>query len=446
MKSLTKSIQVLVELVTQDPQMESAWLTALAHLEHLAAEQVLGNITQSTPQEYMNEIKAHAADEARHRDTILKIRPFPETLNGDYQDLRRRLCAIAESFIKGYFATAVLSTARSRFVAYVHGAIIIEQFPFQIYSAYIQETKDARIRQAMQSVLDDEVGHIQLGKKFWQQLPEDKRLSLTELQIIEKEMCMMMVERMTEIISRFKNRDAFFLPSSKASTRLTWMLGDRPWATLAWIHVLGKSEEIAAQHMQRIFKIRNLPLPPEMPGHVEDEIRHAKLLQRSVLLQRRSWLTKSSYKEAEFAMSRLLEKYLVLFFSSIMKNFKDPHSIYLYGAWGLEMRVFKHYTEIMKWTDDIGVAHAISGILVDETEHTHMVHTSLNEKNILNPEALKWVRQLEEDLFENACKEALDLILQFDEKPDFAPPYQHTFHAVPQMLPTTTESATMELN
>ncbi|MEK2644034.1 ferritin-like domain-containing protein [Bdellovibrio sp. BCCA] len=446
MKNFTKSIQVLIELVTREPQMESAWLTALAHLEHLAAEQILGNITKSTPQEHISEIKTHAADESRHRDTILKIRPFQEAINEDYLNLSQRLCAIAESFIKGYFATTILTTARSRFVAYVHGAIIIEQFPFQIYSAYIQGTKDIQIREAMQSILDDEVGHIQLGKKFWQQLPQNGRLSLSELQIIEKEMCQIMVERMTEIVSRFQNRDAFFLPSSKASTRLAWMLGERPWATCAWIHVLGKSEEIASRHMQRIFKIRNLPLPQEMPAHVEDELRHAKLLQRSVLLQRRSWLAKCPYKEAELAMGHLLEKYLVLFFSSIMKRFKDPHSIYLYGAWGLEMRVFKHYTEIMKWTDDVGVAHTISGILIDETEHTHMVHTSLIERNILNPEALKWVRQLEEDLFESACKEALDLIFQLDEKPDFAPPYRHTFHSVPQMLSVNTESATLELN
>lgn len=427
MKNFTKSVQALIELATQDPHIESAWLTSLAHLEHLAAEQILGNISNSTPADCIKEIKAHAVDEYRHRDIILNIRPFPEALNKAYEDLRVRLCAIAESFIMGYFATPTLAAARSRFIAYVHGAVIIEQFPFQIYSLYIQGAQSPQIRQAMQIVLNDEAAHIQLGKKFWHQLPESDRMSLTQLQVIEKEMCLAMVERMTEIISRFLNPESSILPSPKASTRLAWMIGERPWATSAWIHVLGKSEDTAAQHMQCIFKSRQLPLPTEMPAHVDDEVRHAKLLQRCVLLGRRRWLLIRKYKEAELAMDHLLEKYLVLFFSSLMKKLDDPYSIYLYGAWGLEMRVFKHYTEVMKWSDNVGVAHTISGILVDETEHTHMIHASLNEKSLLDSEILKWVRHLEEELFEKMSEQAISLIQEFDKLSNFIPPYQKTF-------------------
>ncbi|WP_374031056.1 hypothetical protein [Bdellovibrio bacteriovorus] len=148
MKNFTESIQYLISLVTEDPHLESAWLSTLAHMEHLASQQVLGNISASTPLHFVNEIQEHAADEARHRDIILSLRPYPLAKDGRYEDLRHRLRAVAESFVLGFFANPVLLQAQSRFAAYVHGAITIEQFPlsnlFRLYRRHRQPADSRR--------------------------------------------------------------------------------------------------------------------------------------------------------------------------------------------------------------------------------------------------------------------------------------------------------------
>ncbi|MBO9667263.1 MAG: ferritin-like domain-containing protein [Bdellovibrio sp.] len=441
MRNFSESIQILISLVTEDAHIESAWLTALSYMEHLAAEQILSNVSASTPAEFIEEIKTHAEDEYRHRDVIIKLRPHPEPLNAAYSDLRQRFCDIIETFIMGYFGNPVLVTANSRFAAYVHGAITIEQFPFQIYSYYVQGTKIPEVREAMQLVLDDEIGHIQLGKKFRNSLPEEDRISLQQLQAIEKEMCLVMVTRMADLVRDFQNPKRSLGNSTKASAQLAWLLGERPAATLAWVQALGFSESSAAKHMQAEFTSRGLPLPPQMPEHVEDEMRHAKLLHRAVLLDRRRWLMVEGYKDFERRVNKQLERYLFLYFSTLVRKLKDPDMLYLYGAWGLEMRVFKHYSDIVKWTDNVAVAYTINSILEDEAEHTKMVNTSLNETGLLDPELLKFVRQTEEEIFEKISKNMISLMMEFDQVAAFAPPYQRGFMPIPYIAPVPTETA-----
>ncbi|WP_413575229.1 ferritin-like domain-containing protein [Bdellovibrio sp. HCB290] len=446
MKTFASTIQDLMSEITQDAHIESAWLTAMAHMEHLAAEQILGNISQSTPPEFVEEIRTHAADEYRHRDVISKIRPIQEPANEAERDLRARLCAMTESFTMSYFGNPVLVQANNRFAAYVHGAITIEQFPFQIYSSYIPATKFLHIREAMTDVLSDESAHIQLGKKFRESLSEEDQLSLQQLQAIEKDMCRIMILRMTELIRVYKKSHNVQTAGSKASSRLAWMLGERPAATLAWVQALGFCESNAAIHMQREFTSRNLSLPPQMPEHVEDELRHAKLLHRSVLLERRRWLAVPGYKELEHKLNRKMERYLGRFFSALVRELKDPEMLYLYGAWGLEMRVFKHYTDLVKWTDNVGVAYIVSQILEDEAEHTKMVNATLNEKNLLNPEILKFVRQMEEDIFEKTAADIIEILAEFDLKPSFMPPYIAAFPSYPSQGSVETEQpALMEI-
>ncbi len=452
MNSFTETIQSLMHEVTKDAHIESAWLTAMAHMEHLAAETILGNISNSTPPEFLEEIKTHAADEYRHRDVILSIRPFPEPISQAHQDLRTRFCDIIETFIMGYFGNPELVKAKTRFAAYVHGAITIEQFPFQIYSAYVPSTPFPEVRAAMQLILNEETGHIQLGRKFRNSLSEEDRLSLQQLQSIEKEMCLLMVTRMTDLIQEFQTTTRGPNSSAKASVRLAWMLGERPAATVAWVQALGHSESSAAEHMQREFTSRNLPLPSQMPEHVEDEMRHARLLHRTVLLDRRRMMAVEGFKELDHRLNRQLERYLVRYFSALVREIQDPDMLYFYGAWGLEMRVFKHYSDILKWTDNVGVAHTISAILADEAEHTKMVNTALNEQQLLNPELLKFVRQTEEEIFEKTAENAISILLEFDQKTAFAPPYKNAYTSVPAagparpvVRPTLESTAMMEL-
>ncbi|WP_413582134.1 ferritin-like domain-containing protein [Bdellovibrio sp. HCB288] len=445
MKSFATTIQDLMSEITDDANVESAWLTAMAHMEDLAAEQILGNISLSTPQEFVAEIKSHAGDEYRHRDVITRIRPVQEPASEAERDLRTRLCAMTESFTKSFFGNPVLLQANNRFAAYVHGAITIEQFPFQIYSSYIPATRFPHIREAMSEVLKDETAHIQLGKKFRESLSEEDQLSLQQLQLIEKEMCRCMVQRMTDLIRIYKKSQTTPNIGSKASTRLAWMLGERPAATVAWVQALSFSESNAAIHMQREFTSRNLPLPEQMPAHVEDEMRHAKLLQRSVLLERRRWLAVPGYKELEHRLNRKMERYLGRFFSALVRELKDPEMLYLYGAWGLEMRVFKHYSELVKWTDNVGVAYIVSQILEDEAEHTQMVNASLNERNLLNPETLKFVRQMEEEIFESTASGVIQILQEFDQKDSFIPPYAKAFSALPSESVVAEQLAVMEM-
>jgi hypothetical protein len=195
--------------------------------------------------------------------------------------------------------------------------------------------------------------------------------------------------------------------------------------------------------MQEEFTSRGLALPAQMPEHVDDEMRHAKLLHRAVLLDRRRWLMVDGYKEFERRVNKQLERYLFLYFSTLVRKLKDPDMLYLYGAWGLEMRVFKHYSDIAKWTDNVAVAYTITSILEDEAEHTKMVNTSLNETGLLDPELLKFVRQTEEEIFEKVAKNMISLIMEFDQMAAFAPRYQNGWMPVPYVAPMATEEAVM---
>lgn len=395
-----------MSLVCQDPRLESALLTALGHMEDLAAKQILGNVSASTPPQFISEIKTHAEDELRHRDALWAVRPFPEASNSRERELRLELQNIAESFTVGYFGNPILIQAKSRFNAYVHGALTIEQFPFQIYSCFIKATPSETIRSILTSVLADEKNHIQLGKKMMETLPQAEKLCLNQLLTIEKEMCHKMVLRMTDVISAYVNVGER-KESVTATEKLGHVLSADSAATSLWIYALGDSEELAANHMQEIFKRRGLPLPADMVEHVGDEKRHAQLLRQTVLLRRRKLLQQAKYKVLEVRMRKATERYLVTYFSHVMKKFSDPDEIYLFGALGLEMRVFKHYAQLSETTHSVDVAFILDEILRDEAEHTQMVHLRLKDRGFIKPEILKWIRQTEELCFERAASQVL---------------------------------------
>jgi hypothetical protein len=226
--SFYDSINALMVLVCADPRVESAWLTALGHMEDLAAKQILGNFNSTTPAEFYEEIKVHAADEARHRDALLAIRPFPEAASSQEMKLRDTLKSLGESFTMGYFGNPILVEAKSRFNAYVHGALTIEQFPFQLYSSYIKTTSSKDIRDVLTDVLADEGDHIQLGKKMLCTLPESERMPLNQLQNIEKEMCHKMVLRMAEVVIAYRDGSQQATAEIPPSERLVQRLAADP--------------------------------------------------------------------------------------------------------------------------------------------------------------------------------------------------------------------------
>ena len=164
-----------------------------------------------------------------------------------------------------------------------------------------------------------------------------------------------------------------------------------------------------------------------MPEHVSDELRHTRLLQRSVVMERRKWLSVPGYRQLERRLCHELERYLTRYFSLMMREIPEPEQLYLYGAWGLEMRVFRHYTDIMRGTDHVGVAQTISVILQDEAEHTRMVHEEIGDRDFMNVQLLKWVRQTDDVVFEHIASRVLSLIEVQDQMSEFAPLYQRAF-------------------
>jgi rubrerythrin len=410
-----ESIDFLAREVSKNSRLESAWLTALGHMEDLASKQILENISASTPKDFHDEIKAHSKDEERHRDMIWEVRAHQEAESEKERNLRATLMSIGESFVTGYFSNPLLRKAKSRFHAYVHGALTIEQAPFQIYSSYIKSTRSGKIQGVLKRIIADEHSHIQLGKKFLGTLPEADRLSLNELNSIERSMCHKMIVRMHQVVRAYLgegSEDSELLPSD----RLVQKLSDDRALTCFWVHALGNAERVAASHMQRIFKRRKLPLPDEMIEHISDEERHAKQLQLTVLLDRRKYRQQEKYRDLELKMIHALEMYLLSFFSGIMKKYTDPHQLYLYGALGLEMRVFKHYTDLSKTTNSIHVAHSIESILADEAQHTQMVNSKLRIRNLIDPADIKWVRSIEEESFEAAALSILEYTEHFGVK------------------------------
>lgn len=397
----------LMKLVTQDLAVETAWLRALAHMENLAAQQIRTNISAFTPQDEHEEILSHAADEDRHSELILKMRPLAELPNRDYELLQERLCQIAEHFVVGYFGNPVLIEAKNKHAAYAHGAITIEQFPFQVYTAYLKASRLEAVLRDLPEVIRDEHRHLQLGRKLIDKLSEAERLPVERLLDIETDMCTRMLKRMTAVVEEFYAE----IRTDEASSFEVEVSKQFP-VTVAWVFTLGKAEAMAAQHMQKVYSYRGLEYPDEMIGHVEDELRHSKMLQRTVIIERRKLSRDARYLEMERGMLRAVRRYQLRLFSGIMKRTDDPETIYRFGAMALETRVFRHYKELLNETDHSGISHVLSCILEDETQHVMQVSAGMRGLAETGIE-YKEIARMEQDIWDQCALEVTRLISRF---------------------------------
>ncbi|MDR3607711.1 MAG: ferritin-like domain-containing protein [Oligoflexia bacterium] len=374
MGALDNLLQDTLSLVTRDIQVESAWLTALARLEDLASVQILSNLSGHTPFHERRAIEAHAADEMRHRNALLMMRPVAQVPAGRYLRLEKKLSELAESFIIGYFSNPLLTTAPNRHAAYVHGALTIEQFPFQIYAAYWKATKIPAVRDQLLNIMKEEHGHLALGNRLRANLPEKERLPVETLQQIEIEMCAKMIRRM-----RVALREFYGIEKEKQNEPLVNAVTRDSLTLTAWVFALGHAEKSAAQTMRAALLNSGVALTPAIEEHVNDEIRHGQMLQRSVLLDRRRNSRDPAYFALESGLIAHMDTYLNTIFGYAKKRGTNPMSTYRIGARALESRVFRHYMELEKSTDHLLVAQTLSMVLQDEIRHAQIVQSTSSE-------------------------------------------------------------------
>ena len=72
-----------------------------------------------------------------------------------------------ECFVTSFFSNSLLRTAKSRHVAYVHGALTIEQFPFQFYTVYEKLTHRKILKEIQQERKDFEIVKVDMVLNFF---------------------------------------------------------------------------------------------------------------------------------------------------------------------------------------------------------------------------------------------------------------------------------------
>ena len=194
--SFKKEVSPLLELVTNDIYLESIWLSVMSMLEDIAAKYILSNVTEKTPADALRNIIGHVQDEQRHAQMLNDMRPALLYPANFYYEVEQIWKEIADEFIMAFFNSPELREANHRHAAYVHGAQTIERFPFRIYTLYLSHTKLTKVHEKLPQVIADENGHIELGKKMYNELAADERMSLTRLYKLEEDLCLMMLKRM----------------------------------------------------------------------------------------------------------------------------------------------------------------------------------------------------------------------------------------------------------
>lgn len=401
--TLQASVHRFLKTATSHPVLENAWLSTAVWMEQLAAQNIEGNISARTPAEEKEHVLQHAQDEWRHAAVLESMRTIPVFTDAEDIELEKRFRAITSNFILGYFGNPLLQEAKNKHAAYVHGAMTIEQFPFQVYTQYLIHATIPSVKERLPAVIADEHEHLKLGRRLRDALSPDEKLSVSALHEIEKEMTVLFLNRLHQVAEEYLGR-------KKTNPSFEEQIGEDEPAYVAWTHCLGFSEKEAARHMQQIFIQRGLPYPAHMDEHVRDEERHARLLQRSVLLKRRKLLRNPEYAALESALQTSFQRYLGGLFAYLMKSVTDPDLLYAYGAVALESRVFKHYHRLLENLDDVGAAQVLKSILADEAGHLEIASASLRQQAGFDPEFLQELRNKEKELFQRVEQKALRIM------------------------------------
>ena len=367
----------LMVLATSTPAVESAWLAALATLERNAAHQIRQNISSTSPPADIDAILKHAADEDRHADQILAMRPVTVEQDTKHRALESKLCHLAQQFITAFFGNHELAAAKNKHSAYVHGALTIELFPFRIYSVYLKFSKLPAVLANLPSILRDEHEHLALGKKLLRALSAGDRLSTTRLRQIESDLCNRMALRMESVIQNFVH------PSTKKED-FESVLYDSADLAIAWAFALSQAEENAAKEIIAVYQKNGIEPEPETAEHLRDELRHSKMISRSIAQERRSRMLAShsyaghSYAGLERLCLRAMHLYQSRVFSMAYSNDLGAMQRYSIVSFLLETRVLRHYKSLSSSTAHIGLSHVLATILEDERRHVRSFTKKIN--------------------------------------------------------------------
>ncbi len=337
--SFKKEVSPLLELVTNDIYLESIWLSVMAMLEDIAAKYILSNVTEKTPTEALRNIIGHVQDEQRHAQMLNDMRPALLYPANFYYEVEQIWKEIADEFIMAFFNSPELREANHRHAAYVHGAQTIERFPFRIYTLYLSHTKLTKVHEKLPQVIADENGHIELGKKMYNELAPDERMSLTRLYKLEEDLCLMMLKRMkialTEKLELNETIECTLVQKAKTNRPLE----------LALIHSLSKIEKQLAPERYDILKSANTLL---------------RAKQRSEL----------SYRQLELNLAQLGDKYLL----SCLSAGVSKETI-------LE-RLNRFYTDSLFQTNSMALHYAYYRILEDHhnEQESHEAEKLLENK------------------------------------------------------------------
>ncbi|MBC7397412.1 MAG: hypothetical protein H7333_08210 [Bdellovibrionales bacterium] len=317
-KSLAVAVEHFLARVVDNPKIESAWLSALSHMEELAGKQVLKSVSADTPPDFLAEIYRHSADETRHALEFKQMRPFPILEGPSLKYLEEKFKEITGSFVIGYFGNPLLVKARNRHLAYVHGALTIEQFPFQLYTVYLKMTRLPAVLERLPAVLADEINHLALGRKLRDLVSEEDRLSLNELNEIERDMCLKMVERLRRVVEVFTGE------SVEAEAQDFARLVNREDAVrIAWTHALSQV---------------------------------SKLLHHAVIFTRKKHAASPAFLLLENRMEEALKDYCAtLENNAVLVQLMDK-------------RLDEHYLDFLIETNDVATAHLLDLVLNERTK------------------------------------------------------------------------------
>ena len=420
----------LMVLATSTPAVESAWLAALATLERNAAHQIRQNISPHSPRVDIDAILSHAADEDRHADQILAMRPVTSAQDSKHRELESKLCHLAQQFITAFFGNHELAAAKNKHSAYVHGALTIELFPFRIYSVYLKFSKLPRVLANLPLILKDEHEHLALGKKLLRALNPEDRLSTTRLRKIESDLCNRMALRMETVIQNFLH------PIAKKED-FESVLYDSSDLAIAWAFALSKAEKNAAQEIIDVYQKNEVEPEPETAEHLQDELRHSKMISRSIALERRSRMLASndgtnndgsghsgpghSYAGLERLCLRAMHLYQKRVFSMAQSNDLSAMERYSIVSFLLETRVLRHYKSLSASTAHIGLSHVLATILEDERRHVRSFTKKINAqfqdasflRSLLAQEEILW-KQMTSSLIKRSARKSVATISKFN--------------------------------
>ncbi len=409
-----------ISTIVADPILENTWLSSLALMENLAAQNIERSIGKSTPIGEVDQILAHAGDERRHAQLIIQTRTIPHFTVARDRALENRFHSITESFVLGYFGNDLLQGAKSRHAAYVHGALTIEQFPFQVYTRYIEQTKIAEVLKIFPLIIADEYGHLNLGRYLQQTLEADEKLSVLALIQIEKDMTKLYIERLHRVALEYVSQSNCAGSDNRASRCGTLpsfesRLAESEESYVAWASALSFAGQESARHLT----LANQTQPHlSLTEQTLDETKWARLIRRSVLLKRRKlWSSSASYREIEARYLNQMNLYLTQL-SALPVSCKcnlnynghcncDARLPYVYRLAALEIRALLHYKHFAQAVDDVGVSHTLNQIIRNRShctsEHSAFAHSLSgyspeSQKQLIDGEAKLFV-QLEINVF-----------------------------------------------